>query len=74
MSSKLLGCLQYRLDKVVVQKFKIVWQDNSFQIYVNFYGDEFSDDLNEKLIKQMLEKFLFITVKKSQLLVYLLTI
>ena len=33
MSSKLLGCLQYRLNKVVHQNLVTVWQDTSFRIH-----------------------------------------
>ena len=41
MSIKLLGCLNYRLKKVVPQKIVIVWQDTSFRIHAVFYGDDF---------------------------------
>ena len=44
MSSKLLGCLQYTLTKVVHQNLVIVWQDTSFRIHAPFYGDKFLND------------------------------
>ena len=51
MSSKLLGCLQYRLNKVVHQNLVIVWQDTSFHIYAVFYGDKFLKDSERDTVK-----------------------
>ena len=45
MSSKLLGCLLYRLNKVFHQNLVIVWQDISFRIHAVFHGDKFLNDL-----------------------------
>ena len=44
MNSKLLCCLQYRLNKVVHQNLVIVWQYTSFRIHAVFYGDKFLND------------------------------
>ena len=51
MSSKLLSCLQYRLNKVVHQNLVFVWQGTSFRIHAVFYGDKFLDDSERDTVK-----------------------
>ena len=51
MSSKLLGCLQYRLNKVSHQDLVTVWQDTSFRIHAVFYGDKFLNDSERDTVK-----------------------
>ena len=41
ISSKLLGCLEQRLNKIVPQKLVIDWQDTLLRIHAVFYSDEF---------------------------------
>ena len=51
MSSKLHGCLNYRLKKVVPQKLVIVWQGTSFRIHAVFYGDDFLSASQRGIVK-----------------------
>ena len=52
MSSKLLGCLQYRFEMVVPQiNFKTIWKDASLRIHTVFYGNEYLSDSEQKAIK-----------------------
>ena len=51
MSSKLRGCFQYRLNKVVHQNLRTVWQDTSFRIHAVFYGDKFLNDSERDTVK-----------------------
>lgn len=50
MSSKLLGCLQYRLGKVISQDLRIVWEDTLFRIHVVFYGNEFLNESERDVV------------------------
>ena len=52
MSSKLLGCLQYKFEMVVPQiNFKTIWKDASLRIHTVFYGNEYLSDSEQKAIK-----------------------
>ena len=65
MSSKLLGCLQYRLNKVVHQNVIIVWQDTSFRIHAVFYGDNFFNDFEGDTVKAHSREILFHNPKNN---------
>ena len=66
MSNKLLGCLQYRLGKVVPQKnFKIVWKDASFRVHAVFYGNEFLSDSGQDVVKANVREILIHNCKNN---------
>ena len=52
MSSKLLGCLWYRLYKLFPLRFQMIWLDTSFRIHAIFYGNEFFKRAEVDLVKE----------------------
>ena len=65
MSSKLLGYLQYRLNKVVHENLGIVWQDNSFHIDAVFYGDKCLNDSERDTFKSLSTEILIHICKSN---------
>ena len=52
MSSKLLGCLEYRLYKLPPLRFRTVWLDTSCHIHAIFYGNEIFEGAEVDLVKE----------------------
>ena len=66
MSSKLLGCLNYKISKVIKpQHFVIVWQDSQFRIRVVFYGNSFLNKSQRQIVRDSAKEILFQTRKNN---------
>ena len=59
MSSKLIGCLNYKISKVInPQHFVIVWQDSQFQIHAVFYGNSFLNKSQTQIVRDSTKEIL----------------
>ena len=66
MSSKLLGCLNYKISKVIKpQHFVIVSQDSQFRIRVVFYGNSFLSKSQRQIVRDSAKEILFQTRKNN---------
>ena len=60
MSSKLIGCLNYKISKVInPQHFVIVWQDSQFRIHTVFYGNSFLNKSQTQFVRDSTKEILF---------------